>query len=481
MKDNFMNNIKVYAAEKRDGLFDKLNNNIISFASAITNLNVTPDQDNIIQAKANNYFKGLAASIEQPDLVRKYSILASVGWNENDDVFYGEELFNARSTPVDKQVNFMHDELKIIGHMTESFILDENRNLIKTNSVADLPAKFDIGVAFVLYKMWEDKERSELMSRVIAEMESGNWFVSMECRFPNFDYALIDKSGAHKVMARNEESAFLTKHLRTYGGTGVYQNYRVGRLLRGLFFSGKGIVDNPANKRSEIINNVQFLSTGNLKLKEVKMEELDKIKAELSAALADNKRLSQEVDNKTKAAIAEQVTALTAQKTQIEETAKAEVTALKSQLAEANINLTKVIAEVKAAKDDCEEQTKEMAKIKAEVAKSARIAQLTKVGLDDAKASEVYNKFASLADEQFSEIVSLYKKSESSDMSDSYDENEEDESSSAADLSKAEIEPSKVGNTTNVDKTTAEKLLALGGRLAQFMPKAKASLQTQDK
>lgn len=479
MKDNFMNNIKVYAAEQRDDLFDKLNNNIISFASAITNLNVIPDQDYIIQTKANNYFKGLAASIEQPDLVRKYSILASVGWNENDDVFYGEELFNARSTPVDKQVNFMHDELKIIGHMTESFILDENRNLIKANSIADLPAKFDIGVAFVLYKMWEDKERSELMSRVIAEMESGNWFVSMECRFPNFDYALIDKSGAHKVIARNEESAFLTKYLRAYGGAGVYQDYKVGRLLRGLFFSGKGIVDNPANKRSEIINNVQFLSTSNLKLKEVKMEELDKVKAELSAALADNKRLSQEIDNKAKANISEQITALTAQKTQIEETSKAEITALKSQLVEANLNLTKVIAEVKAAKDDCEEQTKEMAKIKAEVAKSARIAQLTKAGLDDAKATEVYAKFASLADEQFSEIVSLYKKSEANDMSD--DDADDEESSSAADLSKAELEASKAGNTTNVDKTTAEKLLALGGRLAQFMPKAKASLQTQDK
>jgi hypothetical protein len=45
----------------------------------------------------------------------------------------------------------------------------------------------------------------------------------------------------------------LTKHLRAYGGTGEYENYKVGRSLRGISFSGKGLVNKPANPRSIIL------------------------------------------------------------------------------------------------------------------------------------------------------------------------------------------------------------------------------------
>ena len=41
----------------------------------------------------------------------------------------------------------------------------------------------------------------------------------------------------NKVIARDENSAFLTKHLRAYGGTGQYDGYTVGRLLRSIFKS----------------------------------------------------------------------------------------------------------------------------------------------------------------------------------------------------------------------------------------------------
>lgn len=479
MKDNFMENIKIYNSEKNDGLTNLINNNVLSFASSITNLEAKPDVDPILYAKAEQIFKSLAKNIEQPDLVHKYSILASVGWNANDDVFNKQELWNARSTPVDKQVNFMHDELKIIGHMTESFILDENRNLLKTQSETELPDKFDIGVGFVLYKMWEDKERSELMERVIAEMESGNWFVSMECRFPDFDYAVIDKSGNHKTIARSEETSFLTKYLRSYGGSGIYQDYKIGRLLKGLFFSGKGIVDNPANKRSEIINNTTFLSTGNLKIREVKMEELDKIKAELEQIKAENKKLSQELTEKVKASIAAEVESIKASKEAVEKvlaSVKEELAVANVKVTETNANLTKVIAEAKAAKDDCENMEKEMAKMKADIAKANRISQLVKVGLDEAKATEVYAKFASLADDQFSEIVPLYKVTKSMDSSDDVDDETDDASASTADLSKAELEGTVANTTTTTDaKTFEEKFTSLANSLTQFMPLARAS------
>ena len=86
----------------------------------------------------------------------------------------------------------------------------------------------------------------------------------MECLFPNFDYALTAPDGSTKVVSRDEASAFLTKHLRSYGGSGEYQNYRVGRLLRNLSFSGKGLVSKPANPRSVILEGNDFLTNRKL-------------------------------------------------------------------------------------------------------------------------------------------------------------------------------------------------------------------------
>ena len=80
----------------------------------------------------------------------------------------------------------------------------------------------------------------------------------MECLFPDFDYALANENGETKIVKRDEESAFLTKHLRSYGGDGKYEDYKVGRLLRNLSFSGKGLVSKPANPRSVILEGNDF-------------------------------------------------------------------------------------------------------------------------------------------------------------------------------------------------------------------------------
>ena len=50
--------------------------------------------------------------------------------------------------------------------------------------------KFDIATSAVLYNSWTTPELRERMSKLIAEIEEGKWFVSMECLFNNFDYAV---------------------------------------------------------------------------------------------------------------------------------------------------------------------------------------------------------------------------------------------------------------------------------------------------
>ena len=90
---------------------------------------------------------------------------------------------------------------------------------------------------------------------MIRQIEAGQMYVSMECIFRGFDYAVQDPTGDNHIVARNEDTAFLTRHLRAYGGSGVFQDHKVGRLLRNITFSGKGFVEKPANPESVIFNN----------------------------------------------------------------------------------------------------------------------------------------------------------------------------------------------------------------------------------
>ncbi|MFX9552086.1 hypothetical protein ABTO49_21095, partial [Acinetobacter baumannii] len=88
---------------------------------------------------------------------------------------------------------------------------------------------------------------------LLAEIAEGKWFVSMECLFKGFDYALEAADGTTRVVARNETTAFLSKYLRCYGGSGTHGDSRIGRLMRNIVFSGKGLVRTPANPESVIL------------------------------------------------------------------------------------------------------------------------------------------------------------------------------------------------------------------------------------
>ena len=194
------------------------------------------------------------ASADDSDLYYVQSILVSSSWNKNDDIFDKAEIWKARHTPEDKPTNLEHDESAIIGHIISNWPIDDNGQLIDDNTnVDDLPEKFHILTGSVIYKAYTIPELQKRAGKLIAEIEEGNKYVSMECLFGNFDYGLINKStGEYRILPRNNESSYLTKYLRAYGGQGEYDNYKIGRVLRNITFSGKGFVDKPANPDSVI-------------------------------------------------------------------------------------------------------------------------------------------------------------------------------------------------------------------------------------
>ncbi|TFH25874.1 hypothetical protein E4G67_00270 [Candidatus Bathyarchaeota archaeon] len=203
---------------------------------------------------------------QQPDLLFMRSILVSTGENKNDDVFLPQEMWSARSTPVLKPVDWEHNtgreltreeqiqnpgkvvvDNQTIGVMYNTYTIDEAGATINEADASvgnfQIPDKFHIVDEAVVWKGLYPS----IAKRIEDGAAAGTLFVSMEAWFTDYNYLV-----GNKVVARNEETAFLDTSLRSNGGTGSYGSNRVRRVLRGITFGGKGIVARPANEPSVI-------------------------------------------------------------------------------------------------------------------------------------------------------------------------------------------------------------------------------------
>jgi hypothetical protein len=411
--------IKVYEQEIRDGLEKAISNNSIAccaVAQFFEPSSETVEKIQKIMTASPNEELAVAENKNQIDLYYIKSILVSTGWNKNDDVFDSSELWNAKDTPEDKPFNFMHNEKDIIGHITANEVVDFEVNKIDSNS-RDVPSEFNILTSAVIYTSWSDPEQRERMRKIIAEIEENKWFVSMECLFPNFDYALKSSKGELKVIKRNEASAFLTKHLRSYGGDGKYEDYQVGRLLRNLSFSGKGLVSKPANPRSIILegndffdeSQAQTLSLSSLQendMSDLLTKQVEDLRAELAEAKAANEALKQQVAQGQQAEFEATIKSL--ETTIAEQTEK-----LQKQIAEAETlaeSLKQAEETIAMKNKEMQDKMEEMKQMKKKETMSKRKAQLEEAGLDAEDATSTVAEFENLDDETFDRVVAVMMK-----------------------------------------------------------------------
>lgn len=251
--------MRVYKAEKDAGIDHRLNEAGSSSAFVTAQVQVRDAEQYFRNMSVADLIKTTATvqsveellGKEQFDLALVVSVLVSTGWNLNDDVFIPTEVWKARSSAVHKPMNDKHDATRILGHIVQSKVVDKVGNEIEVDEDHNLPAYFDLEVAGVLYRQFPDLR--DRINEIIEKAQAGEIFVSMEAWFPDFDYGLTDSTtGETKLVKRNEDTAFLTKHLRAYGGSGQYEDYRVGRVLRDFVFGAQGFVDTPANPESVI-------------------------------------------------------------------------------------------------------------------------------------------------------------------------------------------------------------------------------------
>ena len=409
-------NIPIFSDEIKAGLEDQIRSNgTIAYSSLAEPCEVSDSEKAkfIVLSESN-----AESNPEQIDLYYLNSVLVSTGWNKNDDVFDIQETWAARSTPEDKQFNFMHNEEDIIGHITGNCVVNSDGSVVADGVLNEnIPDRFDIITSAVIYKSWSDVEKRERINQIIAEIEEGKWFVSMECLFNGFDYAVVAPDGNHNTILRDESSAFLTKHLRAYGGEGDYEGHKIGRLLRNISFSGKGLVNNPANPNSIILRGSDpFKSTQACIIEESSIMEishmsndatlqkqLDDLKAELDASKQREETLEAKLKDLDEKAITEKLETL---KLEIQDKDQEIAVMLEAQEA-AKAEKTELAESLEKTKEEFEAVKLELESIKAETHKAKRLAALIAAGLDEEAAVEKLEKFAEANDELFDEIVAL--------------------------------------------------------------------------
>jgi hypothetical protein len=306
----------------------------------------------------------------------------------------------------------MHDESDIIGHITGSYVLSKDGKAVSDDS--PMPEDFDIITQAVLYNSWTKSENKERMEQIIAEIEEGKWYVSMECLFAGFDYALSNEDGARKVLARDEDSSFLTKHLRVYGGTGEYEGYKVGRALKNISFSGKGLVSKPANPRSVILKSVAFnvdndfnLDIGDLKMSENLLEkQLADVQAQLASAKAENEAIKAQIEEAKDKEFASKVEAFEATVDEKD----ASIAELEESVKSTQAKVAELQDALAKSQEDLAVAMKEMDDMKKKEKMEKRKASLADAGLSEEEVEESLANFDALEDEAFQAVVALMKK-----------------------------------------------------------------------
>lgn len=415
-----MLNIPIYKAEK--GLEELiLQNNSVAYLTDVKQVEPFSLDE--------KFFEQHAQASKVDDLVYMRSLLASAGWNDNQDVFDIIELWNARHSPKDKPVNVGHDFTDIVGHMTASVVVDDENKIVADSACADdLPNSIHVIDNFVLYKIWpKDPDKQERMDELLQAIAENKKFVSMECLFTNFDYALAGKEGI-RLIQRNKETAFLTKYIRAYGGKGEYNGEKVGRVFRNLIFNAKGIVDSPANPKSKFLTSSAKLNNTTVSLvysnmnhnvkESVMSDTLEKQLAEanteikkLQAALAEtgSKAMQAKIEDlEAQLKVAKDATTATATELQTVKSALADKQKEVDGLAKDKSEIAKQIETIQTDLSAAQAELKKSAEAQK---KSARVANVvSELKLDQAEAKTLVDELFSLSDESFSKHVERTKK-----------------------------------------------------------------------
>ncbi len=231
---------------------------------------------------------------KQGDLQYIRSLLVSAGTNKNGAHFLPSEMMRAHNTIVHKAIDIEHEEDKIIGHMYEAAFMfkdgsqfDPKQVMAEYDESEQDPDSLDIDivVAGVIHKL--------RFPELAEEIGNGDWKVSMECYFKDFDIKV-----GNQIITRDEANSLgynpedlVGGFVKVMAGQKALGKQFVSRVLRHITFSGMGIVKNPANPHSIIMETAAHREKMENGEHVVDLEQIDNLrghKIELSSSKEDD-------------------------------------------------------------------------------------------------------------------------------------------------------------------------------------------------
>lgn len=191
----------------------------------------------------------------QIDLQYFTAIFVSSGENLNHAFFLPSEIVAAKDTIASKALDIEHEEDEIIGHLYDYAFTDKKgkrlniKEIAKKDKASQDRQEIHVVIAGIIYK--------SRFPNIAQEVASGKWKVSMECYFNDYDVKvgdlILSKKEAEMLgFATNDDSNF-GKVARVIKNKIEIASGVVTRVLRNICFSGCGIVKNPANPPSIIL------------------------------------------------------------------------------------------------------------------------------------------------------------------------------------------------------------------------------------
>lgn len=191
---------------------------------------------------------------KQPDLLYFSAVFVSSGANLNKAYFLPSELVKAENTIVNKALDVEHKEEDIIGHLYDRAFVDASGNRLDIKELANMEKgavdaqTMHIVVAGIVYK--------NRFPHLADEVAKGQWKVSMECYYQDYDVKIgdmvVSRPEAEAMGIANDETIF-AKMARVIKNGKEIAKGNIERVLKNIYFSGCGIVKNPANPPSVIV------------------------------------------------------------------------------------------------------------------------------------------------------------------------------------------------------------------------------------
>lgn len=188
-----------------------------------------------------------------PDVLFFSGIFVSSGENLNKAFFLPSELVSSHATIDNKALDLEHEETTIVGHIYSSAFVDREGNKLEMADLQKMSSEelekkdIDVMIAGIIYK--------SRFPELADEVKDNKWKLSMEAYYSDYDVkvgdVILSRKEAEAVgLASEDKLGRVAKIIKS--GTEVAKG-EVARVLRGILFSGCGLVKNPANPRSLIL------------------------------------------------------------------------------------------------------------------------------------------------------------------------------------------------------------------------------------